>query len=226
MQRYTVNICDDTGGRSCILVPFQPFALVDAFKDEIVKRAARQNPPITITAENHMLILRLQSLSGPILDVEDVLADVVLTSETIFAVFSQRSGHVTALPSHVSQDTSTVISAAVSEEPAAEPIEGESIRVRVVTPATAKQVRSSMETFAISVDATIQQLHEQVARHLRLPASFDKGDSRDECNCSFARKLSDHHSSPATTFVIYDKSAVDSISVTSQSTAEDLSNAL
>jgi hypothetical protein len=65
-----------------------------------------------------------------------------------------------------------------------------------------------------------------VARRLKLPASFEKGDSRDECNCSFARKLSDHHSSPAPTFVIHDKSAVDSLSVTSQSTAEDLSNAL
>jgi hypothetical protein len=161
MQRYTVNICDDTGGRSCILVPFQPFALVDAFKDEIVKRAARQNPPITITAENHMLILRLQSLSGPILDVEDVLADVVLTSETIFAVFSQRAGHVTAHPPQV---TSAAKSATVSEESAIKPIEGEAIRDRAVTPATAEQVRSSLETFATSTDTTIQQRHEQVAR--------------------------------------------------------------
>jgi hypothetical protein len=226
MQRYIVTIINDTGGRPSILVPFQPSALIVTFKDEIIKRAIDQNLPIT--TESHFLTLRLQSQTGPTIDSDlgDVLSDVVLTSETIFAVFSQRSGHVTALPSHISQDTSTVISAAVSEKPAAEPIEGESIRVRVVTPATAKQVRSSLETFAISVDATIQQLHEQVARHLRLSASFDKGDSRDECNCSFARKLSDHHSSPATTFVIYDKSAVDSISVTSQSTAEDLSNAL
>jgi hypothetical protein len=216
MQRYTVTILSDTGhgGRPSILVPFQPSALVSSFKDEVVKRAIRQNLPIT--TESHEFTLRLQSQTGPILDLQDLLSDVVLNSETIFAVFSQRNGHVTALASHISQDTSTLMSAAVSEDSAAQLIEGESIRVRIVTPATAKQVRSSLETFVISIDATIQQLHEQVARHLKLPASFDQGDSRDECNCSFARKLSDHQFSPETTFVIHDKSAVDSLPVASQ----------
>jgi hypothetical protein len=128
-----------------IFVPFQPSASVASFKDEIVKRAIRQN--LHITPESHALPLRLQSQTGPTIDsdLEDVLSDVVLTSKTIFAVFSQRNGHVTALPSHISQDTSAVMSAAVSGESAAEPIEGESIRVRVVTLLTAKRVRSSLE---------------------------------------------------------------------------------
>jgi hypothetical protein len=42
MQRYTVTIVNDIGGgRPSILIPFQPFSLVTAFKDEIVKRAIK-----------------------------------------------------------------------------------------------------------------------------------------------------------------------------------------
>lgn len=77
MQRYTVTIINDTGGgRPSILVAFQPSSLVAAFKDEIVKRAIKQGLPVT--AETHQLTLRLQRQTGPTIDPEDVLSDVVL----------------------------------------------------------------------------------------------------------------------------------------------------
>jgi hypothetical protein len=79
MQRYTVTIINDTGGgRPSILIPFQPSSLVTAFKDEIVKRAIKQNIPVT--AKTHTLTLRLQSQTGPTIDPNDVLSDVVLGS--------------------------------------------------------------------------------------------------------------------------------------------------
>ena len=226
MQRYTVTIINDTGGgRPSILVPFQPSSLVTAFKDEIVKRAIKQNLPVT--AGTHNLTLRLQSQTGPTINPEDVLSDVVLGTETIFAVFSQREttlGNVTA--SLQAGDASAEDPAAAAEQSVIQPIEGDAVNVRVITPATAKQVRNSLPTFAISVNATVQQLHELVARHLRLPANFEKNASVDECNCSFARKLSDHHSSPAATFVVHSKSTVESLLVVSRPKLDDLDNAL
>lgn len=226
MQRYTVTIINDTGGgRPSILVPFQPSSLVTAFKDEIVKRAIKQNLPVT--AETHDLTLRLQSQTGPTIDPNDVLSDVILDSESIFAVFSQRDttvGGVT-VPLHVS-DASAEESATAAAHSATQPIKGDAISIRVVTPATAKQVRSSLPTFAISVDATLQQLHEQVAHHLKLPANVEKNASIDECNCSFARKLSDHHYSHATTFVIHGKSTVENLLVVVRPKPDDLRNAL
>ncbi|KAM0701315.1 hypothetical protein Q7P35_011676 [Cladosporium inversicolor] len=226
MQRYTVTIINDTGGgRPSILIPSQPSSLVTAFKDEIVKRAIKQTLPVT--AESDHLTLRLQSQTGPSIDPEDVLSDVVLGSETIFAVFSQRdttAGGVT-VPLRAG-DASADKPTATTESIVTEPIEGDAVSVRVITPATAKQARSSLPTFAISVNATLQHLHEQVALYLRLPANFEQNAPVDKCNCSFARKLSDHHSSPATTFVIHGKSTVESLLVVSRSKPDDLRNAL
>jgi len=226
MQRYTVTIINDTGGgRLSILIPFQPTSLVTAFKDEIIKRAIKQNLPVT--AETHNITLRLQSQTGPTIDPNDVLSDVILGSETIFAVFSQRNttaGDVIVPLRAV--DNSAEESDSATDQPVAPPIEGDAVSVRVVTPATAKQLRSLLPTFAISVNATLQQLHEQVARHLKLSAKFEKKASVDECNCSFARKLSDHHSSPATTFVIHGKSTVENLLVVSRPKPDNLLNAL
>lgn len=219
MQRYTVTFISDTsGGRPSTIIPFQPSALVTAFKDEVIKRANRQN--LTITAETHDLKLRLQSQTGPTLDPDDTLADVVLASETIFAVFSQReagTGDVSTLPTRTSATTGTT---------APQPIEGDTIKIRVITPDTARQVRSSLQTFDISVNATLQQLHEHVAHHLGVPRDIENNADLNECNCSFAHKLFDHHSSDATTFVIHGKSVVGRISLASGSTEGDLRHAL
>lgn len=105
-----------------------------------------QNLPVT--TDTHDLTLRLQSQSGPTIDPEDVLSDVVLGSETIFAVFSQRTtsiGEALAPPqSRTSGDASVESSAAAAGAPLTQPIEGDTISIRVITPATAKQVRSSL----------------------------------------------------------------------------------
>ena len=88
------------------------------------------------------------------------MSDVILGLETIFAVFSQRNTTVgdVIVPLHAG-DASAEESAAIAEQSDAQPIESDAVNVRVVTPAIAKQVRSSLSTFAISVNATLQQLH-------------------------------------------------------------------
>lgn len=137
------------------------------------------------------------------------------------AVSSQRD-----TASHTSENTNAEITAAVVKDFATQTIEGDTISIRVVTPATAKHVRGSLPTFAISIDATIQQLHEQVARHLKFTANFEKYASFNECNLSFALKLSDHHFSTQTTFVIHDKSVVvDILPSVSRPTADAFQNA-
>lgn len=203
MQRYIITLISDTGGsRPTILVPFHPSALVSAFEDEIFKRAHRQNLPVT--ADTHHLTLRIHSQPGAVADPEDILSDVILESENIFAIFSRRN---------IDFDNGSVPPTR-SVAPVNQIIEGDAIHIRAITPSTARQDRTTLTTFPISVDATIQQLHEQVACQLELPPNFEQSTLVNECNCSFARKLSEHHASPSSTFVIYDKSAVERISVT------------
>lgn len=228
MQRYTITFVSDTGGgRPSVVVPFQPSALVTSFKDEITKRAIRQNLPIA--AETHDLNLRLQSQTGPALDPEDVLSDVVSGSETIFAVFSKHMAEGAAsiaLPSDTSANASADTSADMVEATGATLIEGDAIKIRVITPATSKQVQNSLKTFDISVHATIKQLHERVSHHLGLPSEPEKHADVNECNCAFARKLSDHHSSTTATFAIHHKSVVDSLQLALQPTAHEIRHAL
>lgn len=205
MQRYTITLVSDTGGsRPTILIPFQPSALVSVFKDEIFKRATRQDLPVS--KDTHNLTLRIQSQTGAVADSEDVLSDVVLQSEHVFAIFSRRNTE--------SASDSTLPTRSVA--PVAEIIDGDAINIRAITPTTVRKDRATLETFPISVDATILQLHEQVARHLDLTSNFEQSGLVNECNCAFARKLSDHHSSPSSTFVILDKSRVDEIFVALQ----------
>jgi hypothetical protein len=220
MQRYTVTLVNDTGGgRPSTIVPFHADAPVASFKDEIIKRAIRQNIPVT--AETHDLTLHLQSQTGPTLDSEDMLSDVIIGSETIFAVFSQRSGGI-SIPFRGLDTTSVTIPDSTAQDLATKSADSHAISVRVITPATAKQVRSSLQTFTIPVKATMEQLRERVAHHLELPLDFDKLPQLDECNCSFARKLSDYHSSVSTAFVIRDKSKVDALELNLNSSTDSV----
>lgn len=203
MERYAVTLIADAAGGRPSLVPLQSSALVSTFKDEIVKCASKQNLPVT--AETHDLTLRLHSQTGPAIDPEDVLSDVVLHSETVFAIFSRNQTNLSLdLPTRSSsQDT----------QGSQQLIQGDAINIRVVTPANARQDRGSINTFPLSVDATIEQLHDQVASHLHVPSNFGKATVANECNCTFARNLSDKSGSTSATYVIYDKSHVENISV-------------
>lgn len=66
------------------------------------------------------------------------------------------------------------------------------IPVRVITPALAKTSfkLSDVSPLSVPVKATLQQLHDMVAKHLAIPLAKEAADigSR-ECNCAFAGQL-------------------------------------
>lgn len=80
------------GRRASLLVPFSPEAIVSTFIDELWRRLARHDGAIPLTAETHKVSLHLEHESGPAIDVEDLLSDVIIDTqkEKIFAVFSRK----------------------------------------------------------------------------------------------------------------------------------------
>jgi len=95
---------------------------------------------------------------------------------------------------------------------------GDAIEVRLVTAETAKQDRTSLPTFPISVHATIQELHERAAHHLELSATFDEATLRNECNCTLAQQIADCSQLLSSGFyAVYGKSIVCQISVVTRS---------
>lgn len=99
-QRYLVVIVRPAsevtyvspGRRASLLVPFSPEAIISTFIDELWKRLARHDGAIPLTAETHNVSLHLEHKTGPAIDVEDLLSDVIADTqkEKIFAVFSRK----------------------------------------------------------------------------------------------------------------------------------------
>lgn len=80
------------GRRASLLIPFSPEGIISTFIDELWKRLARHDGAIPLTAETHKVSLHLDHESGPAIDVEDLLSDVISDTqkEKIFAVFSRK----------------------------------------------------------------------------------------------------------------------------------------
>lgn len=91
------------GRRSSLLVPFSPEAIIDAFIEELWRRLARHDGAIPLAAETHSISLHLGDETGPSIDVEDILADVIADTqrEKIFAVFRKKRS--TAIETRVNQ---------------------------------------------------------------------------------------------------------------------------
>jgi hypothetical protein len=141
MQRYTVTIVSVTAtSNPVLLVPFEPSALVSRFIDELFSRLSRQNIPLA--PNTHACTLHLDSETGAIIDCEDVLADVILPGDEIFAVFA-------SVPKEEEVDNGLVAS----------------LPVRVVTPALAKRDRSELPIIRVPASITIKDLHDQVSRY-------------------------------------------------------------
>ena len=84
MERYTVKFVTAGQGDRSILVPFNSSLTVGELKSDIARRLSRAGPVIDAVD----LQLRLESPSGPILDEQDLVSDVVLhpSQETITAL--------------------------------------------------------------------------------------------------------------------------------------------
>ena len=90
MERYKLQFVTAAGKDLTILVPFAPSSSVRELKDEAVRRLARAG----VTVDPALAHLRLDSASGPLLDGEDVVANVVLypAQETLILVENLHHG--------------------------------------------------------------------------------------------------------------------------------------
>nr|OQO26960.1 hypothetical protein B0A51_05959 [Rachicladosporium sp. CCFEE 5018] len=210
MPRYTVTVVDagQVFQATTLLIPLAEGAIVSALHGQIFVRCIRQQ--LQITLDSHSITLHLGDASGPVIDQEDVLSDVVLQPQTerVFAVCSAISAG-----SGVASDATATQSAAALAVFGAH--DGAILRVRLRTPANVKDAVSSLPTFNIQHTSNIKQLHDQAAQTLGLPQAFEEPSLVDECNCNFARRLADAPSSECTLFVIYDKSVVKPLRVLS-----------
>src|SRR5205085_7669878 len=86
MERYTVAVAlQRTGGNPLLLIPFPPTATVSAFANEIKHRIARHN-----VDNRDEILLRLRREDGPILDGNDILANVISNPQTENIVVTSR----------------------------------------------------------------------------------------------------------------------------------------
>ncbi|EME39358.1 hypothetical protein DOTSEDRAFT_179879 [Dothistroma septosporum NZE10] len=203
MQRYTVTIVSPGGTpeqpRPVLAVPFEPSALVSAFIEELFRRIARQGRKLE--PNTHIATLHLDSETGAIIDSEDLLGDVITDPKTekLFAVFETK-------PATKIADEEAAAPVAESAPSAPQKLAEDQLAIRVVTPELAKNDVSALAVLYINKTATIAQLHDAVADHLKFPHSFDTSGTDSECNCTLAKRLADGASSPSHVYVIHDKS--------------------
>lgn len=205
MQRYTVTIVSsgDSKERPVLLVPFQPSALVTAFVDELFKRIARQG--LAIAPNTHIATLHLDSETGGLVDVEDLLSDVVLDpkNDKLFAVFSQKNAGTSA----ATQGQSTISSSAQGSLQ-----QSSGLALRVVTATNSKDPRTC-PIVHLPHSATIRQLHDAVADQLHIPRKYDEAADMLECNCQLAKRLADGSADGSSFFVVHGKSIVERLSL-------------
>jgi hypothetical protein len=87
MERYTVAVALHRDGETpLLLIPFPSTATISAFADEIKNRITRYN----FGASGNDIFLRLRREDGPILDDNDILADLIHNPRTENIVVTSR----------------------------------------------------------------------------------------------------------------------------------------
>jgi hypothetical protein len=209
MQRYKVTIVASSNSRErpVLLVPFRPSALVTAFVDELFKRIARQG--LAIAPDTHIAALRLDSETGALIDLEDVLSDVVLdpNNDKLFAVFSEKQGS-----NGVSSSAQGPVTCLLSQGSLQN---AESLAIRVVTAKGAKDL-SRCPIIKLPITSTVRALHDAVADQLHLPKVYDEDNDACECNCHLARRLSIDPAEEKSFFVVHGKSVVERLTLRNQ----------
>ncbi|KAK7946998.1 uncharacterized protein PG986_011319 [Apiospora aurea] len=198
MQRYTVTIVTPGAERPVILVPFQTSALVAAFVDELYKRAVKHDS--TVATETHLATLRLDSATGPIVDPEDVLSDIVQDPkhELLFVVFSPKGAVDTT-----SKPREAVLAVANSDNPSY-------LHFRIVTAASAKDP-GRCPLIHLPRTAMIRQLRDNIADELGIPHRFDEDADLRECNCQLAQDLTQYPIQANSLLVVHGKSIVERV---------------
>ncbi|KAE9993630.1 hypothetical protein EG327_004151 [Venturia inaequalis] len=191
MERYTVSVLPLESTR--FLIPFRTASTVFEFKTEIARRLQKQGTAVDAPS----IQLYLGNKNGPLLDDEDLLANVVLdpSKEEVFATIpSDRSGS-TASITVTSQAVAQLFQLKISS---CEPLEANEsgFRIRVITPRLAKQQKDlsavSLLPGLFSRTTTLRTIRTRVAQQLGLDndkALEETNCDDQECNCSFAKSL-------------------------------------
>nr|OQO03740.1 hypothetical protein B0A51_18159 [Rachicladosporium sp. CCFEE 5018] len=131
MPRYTVTVVDagQVFQATTLLIPLAEGAIVSALHGQIFVRCIRQQ--LQITLDSHSITLHLGDASGPAIDQEDVLSDVVLQpeNERVFAVCSA----ISVVSGTASDATATQSAAAL---PIFGPGKGDILEVRLHAPSS------------------------------------------------------------------------------------------
>jgi len=108
MERYTVTVPIPPGASSIrLLIPFPPTSAVSALAAEVKKRAFRASPLLDASSN---VILHLGDATGPILDDQDLLEDVIIDPRTEIITATPRSDSISSgiVPSLGVNDVSVV----------------------------------------------------------------------------------------------------------------------
>jgi len=108
MERYTVTVTPPGAAPIRLLIPFPPSSSISALAAEVKRRASRAG----LSHDTSELVLRLGDATGPLLDEEDLLEDVIVDSKTESITATPRNAPTSVgsapppEPSHVSRQFS------------------------------------------------------------------------------------------------------------------------
>ncbi|KAJ8116748.1 hypothetical protein OPT61_g1881 [Boeremia exigua] len=177
MARYVVEVT--AGGQTAsLLVVLSPSHLCSVLVDTVRTRLPTIASRLGLATTNDLHIsLHLDSDTGPLIDVEDLLSDALPDAkETVYAVIGQTQA----------QPTDTKLQSQLPSQ-----VE-KSLQLRVVTPELAHE-HNHVESIApitrpLPLSATLSELRAAVCQHLSVPIG-DESLQDFGCNCSAARQI-------------------------------------
>lgn len=204
-QRYRILVkisVANIENQPTVLVPLDPQSLIRNFVDDIWRRLARFPTFQAITPDTHTLTLHFNSFDGPLIDIEDLVADVIhdCQNETICIVVTKK-GEARAADGETNFE---LIDYKITPIPAQY---SNGLRVRIVQPSNLRD-RENCISFPVSQSDTIQDLHKTIASKLGMTIPAEHTNSN-ECNCVYGRKIAQGPSNVGSFVVIHGKSIVD-----------------
>jgi hypothetical protein len=106
MERYTITVTPLGAAPIRLLIPFPPTSSISALSAEVKRRVSRP----TVWPDVPDLILHLGDASGPILDDDDLLEDVIIDAKVEPITATPRSGSSSAEAALVLPPKSTQVS--------------------------------------------------------------------------------------------------------------------
>ncbi|KAG4437405.1 hypothetical protein IFR05_007130 [Cadophora sp. M221] len=186
LERYTVSVSPPGAEPFQLLVPFTTTSTVASLASEVRRRASSHDE----WPEDSEIILRIGGPTGPILYEFDILSDVVVEPKVDILTATPRikkqpTGPAAPVEQHQNEQQAQVDDPSVIG----------AIKIRVITPSLARSYRDSRSIpvlrGSLTRNTTLRELKAHISNHLSYPVSAPV-EASPECNCSLARKISEH----------------------------------